>query len=138
MADNPGWIPFIQGLTTVLRGAVLPNPLTRRSVIKFCGVPARDDGTQTVVCDIQTITGSGSWDGECGMILVRGSGARVITLPDPAALAQHAGFTLTIVDADGNSGTGNITTSPATVTISANRNVRDIVWLAAGSWGAKV
>lgn len=112
-----------------------------RQILKIGGLPISDNGSETVLNGVQTITGSGTWDGFSGVVLVKGSGARLIAIPDPTDLAE--GVTVKFVDAAGNSGAGTITLDPsgggtiagaATQTITTNGTSRSIVFISAGVW----
>lgn len=133
------WIENIQGLKTLKTW--LDTALTQRSVMKVGGLPVYDDGTQTVLNGVQVITGAGAWDGKSGIVQVKGSGARLITVPDPTDAG--AGLTVTFTDAAGSAGAGTITLDPAgsgtiagaaTSTITTNWNSRTIQFVSAGVW----
>jgi hypothetical protein len=88
---------------------------------------------------LQTLAGSGAWDGSARVLLVNGSGPRSISLPD----ADIAGRELTVKDAIGNSASGTITLDPvsagtidgsSTKTITTNFGKQRLVWVSAGVW----
>jgi len=146
MADPKSWFPDIQGIVALLPDTAAPNPLQRRGVLRVSGIPVFDNGTESVLGGIQTITGSGTWDGKSGIILVRGSGARSIAMPDPTALLQHAGLTVTVVDADGTAAAGVITIGSGAESVGGggstplqtnNFRAKDLVWISAGVWALK-
>jgi len=105
------WIGDIQGLTTLLTGAA--SATQRRTALKVIGMPIFDDGTQTVLGGVQVTTGSASWDGKSGIILVGGSGARAITLVEPDATLKYAGLQILIAEKANQAGVITITPSPA-------------------------
>lgn len=89
----------------------------------------------------QILLATGTWDGESLAVQVKGSGARTVTLPDPTNAV--AGLEVTIVDALGNSGAGNITIDPsgsgtingaATLVLSTNYSSARLQWVSAGVW----
>lgn len=133
------WIQDIQGVTTLK--SFLGTISTRRSVLKVGGLPISDNGSETVLNGVQTITGSGTWDGKAGIVLVKGTGARTIAIPDPSDPAEST--TIKFVDAAGNSTGGNlITLDPSgsnTISGSTTKTVPQgqsfsIVFISAGIW----
>lgn len=67
---------------------------------------ANAEGTNVEFVGPQTITGSGVWNGTSREILVRGTGARTITL----GVAKYAGYRVTVIDADGTAAGGDTIT----------------------------
>jgi hypothetical protein len=136
------WFPAIQGLAAFLTGN--GQTTQRRNALKVAGMPVFDDGTQTVLGGVQVITGTGSWDTKSGTILVKGSGARGITLPDPVAALAYEGLAILVVDAANNSGANTITVGSgaetiggsASATITTNGASRRLHWLSTGNWSA--
>jgi hypothetical protein len=133
------WIDNIQGLRTLK--SFLGTTFTQRSVLKIGGMPISDNGSETVLNGVQSLAGTGSWDGVSGVVLVNGSGVRTITIPDPTDAA--AGVVVRFVDAVGNSGSGAIGLDPsgagtiagsATASIGVNGTSQSIVWISAGKW----
>jgi hypothetical protein len=135
------WIDNIQGIRTLK--SFLGTVFQQRSVLKVGGLPVSDNGSETVINGVQTITGSGTWDGFSGIVLVKGSGVRTIAIPDPTDLAP--GTIISFFDAAGNSSGGNtITLDPAgsgtlagsaTLTIANNFTMRSFIWISPGVWG---
>ncbi len=141
----PSWFPGIQGLTTLLTGN--GQTTQRRSVLKVIGSPVFDDGTQTILGGVQTITGSGSWDGKSGLLQIKGSGARAIALPEPDATLLYEGLQILVIDFAGNSNAGNITIDPAgagtiangatvasTLVLNTNNSFAYLLWRSVGNW----
>lgn len=138
MSSN--WIANIQGIMSLK--SFLGTVFTRRSTLKIGGLIIADNGTETVVNGVQSITGSGTWDGISGIVLIKGSGARTIAIPDPTE--QSAGVVVQFFDAVGNAAANVITLDPAgsgqvggfaTLTIASNFTMRAFVWLSPGVWG---
>jgi len=136
----PSWISFIQGVTTLLTGN--GQTTARRQVLKVSGIPVFDDGTQSVLGGIQVTTGSATWDGKSGTILVGGTGARAITLVEPDATLKHAGLQILIAETANQAGVVTITPSPAgAINVSANLALAAagytfarLVWLSNNQW----
>jgi hypothetical protein len=106
------WIAGIQGITTALTSSLVAT--TRRGALKVAGgLSVFDDGTRTVLGGTQEITGSGTWDGKSAQVVVLGTGARTITVPNPDSTLQTRGFCLEIIDGAANAGTNNISIDPA-------------------------
>ncbi len=119
----------------------LGTVFTRRTILKVGGLPISDNGSETVLNGVQTITGSGTWDGVSGIVLVKGSGARNIAIPNPTDAAEAT--TVKFVDAAGNSAANVITLDPSgagtiagasTQTISTNGTSKSIVFISTGVW----
>lgn len=98
------WVPAIQGIKTVK--SFLGTVFTQRSILKIGGMPVSDNGSETVINGVQQLAGTGSWDGLSGVVLVSGSGARTITVPDPTD--PVIGTKVTFVDALNTSTGGNV------------------------------
>lgn len=131
----PSWISGILGLTTLLTGN--GQTTQRRQTLKVTGLSVFDDGTQTVLGGVQTLSASGAWDGKSALLQVKGSGARAITLPNPDATVLHEGFQLLITDFNANAAAGNISiTGSATVTINTNNGFSRLVYRANNNWQA--
>jgi len=88
-----------------------------------------------------TTTASATWDQSSVKVHVKGSGARTLNLPDPTTEVE--GWEVTIVDALGNSGAGNITIDPtgggtingsSTLVLSTNFASARLSWVSAGVW----
>lgn len=69
---------------------------------------ANSAGTNVEYVGPQELVGSGAWNGKSRSILVRGSGARAVTLGEEA---PYVGYEVRVIDADGNAGSGTITVS---------------------------
>jgi hypothetical protein len=145
MSATPSWASYIQGLTTFLTGNV--SALTQRNVLKVVGTPVFDDGTETVLGGIQTLAGSGTWDGKSSIISVGGSGARLIALPEPDSTLLYNGLQILVIDFAGNANAGNITIDPAgsgtiangatvasTLVLNTNNSLAYLLWRSAGNW----
>lgn len=112
-----------------------------RQILKIGGLPISDNGSETVLNGVQTITGSGAWDGFSGVVLVKGSGARAITIPNPTDAAE--GVSVKFVDALNTSTGGNVITldpsGAGTISGSATKPVPQgqsftIVFVSSGVW----
>jgi hypothetical protein len=142
MASN--WLAYIRGYTDLLLPDATAVP--SRKQIRFLGFGLTDDNTRSILNKYpaaQVITGSGTWDQRTDRIQVKGSGARVITIPDP--LDPVVGQELLITDANGSAGAGNITVDPSgtnsldgaasgTTIITTNWQSRRLQWLGTGAW----
>lgn len=139
---TPSWISAIQGIITLLTSS--GQTTQRRGTLKVAGgLSVFDDGTQSVLGGTQEITGAGTWDGKSSQVVVLGSGARSIALPDPATTLQTRGFALQVLDGAGNAGGNTITLDPsgagvingaATKTLTANGDTARLYWISAGVW----
>lgn len=103
------------------------------------GYPCQADanGTNVEYVGPQEITGSGVWNGKARSIMVRGSGARAITL----GLAPYVGYEVRLVDADGSAGAGTITATAGggtsltgTATLTSNYQSRLYCFVDALEW----
>lgn len=139
--SGQSWFPGIQGLVAFLTGN--SQTTQRRNAMKVIGTPVFDDGVQTVLGGVQTIVGSGTWDGQSSVIQVKGSGARVLTLPQPAAALTYEGLQILITDFAGNSGSGTIAITPTAgglinggtpLNLSVNSTFAYLIWRAANNW----
>jgi hypothetical protein len=135
------WIGEIQGLATLLTGSAAA--IERRKVLKVHGNSVFDDGVQNVLGGVQVITGSGTWDGHSSRVLIKGSGARLIAVPDPSAGLNYDGLLVEFIDSAGNSAAGTITLDPAgtgqingssTSTIIVNNQRAALLFRATGDW----
>jgi hypothetical protein len=127
------WFPAIQGLVSLLTGA--GQTTQRRGALKVAGQSVFDDGTQTVLGGVQTITGSGTWDGQSGTLQIKGSGARAIVFPNPVAAVAHEGLEVVVTDFAGNANAGTITLSGSSaLTITTANGFRRLKWRAANNW----
>lgn len=134
------WITDIQGVKTLK--SQLGTVFQQRSVLKVGGLPVSDNGTEAVINGVQTILGTGTWDGKSGVVLVKGSGGRTITIPDPTDPAE--GTTVRFVDALANSGAGTITLDPAgsntiagsttSQTLTVNGTSKAFIFISTGAW----
>lgn len=133
------WIPNVQGLRTFR--SFLGTVFQQRSTLRVGGLPLSDNGTETVLNGVQSLAGAGTWDGVSGLVLVNGSGARLIAIPDPTD--PSPGTTVRFIDAVGNAGSGTITLDPsgagtiagvATKTITTNGTSQALVWISVGKW----
>lgn len=78
------------------------------------------DGTNVEYVGPQEITGSGVWNGTSREIMVRGSGARAITLGP----APYKGYIVRVIDANGNAAGGDtITVGVSQVTVSGTQTI---------------
>jgi hypothetical protein len=145
MASN--WLAYIRGYITLFTAASSAMPARRG--IRVLGLGLTDDNTNSILnkyLAAQVISGSGTWDQRSDKIHVIGSGSRTIALPDP--LEPIAGQEVTIIDANDNANTGNITIDPAgsgvvrvsgsaaasTNVINARNGSSRLVWISAGVW----
>lgn len=103
------------------------------------GYPCQADaaGTNVEYVGPQEITGSGTWNGKGRTILVRGSGARAITL----GVAPYVGYEVRLIDAAGSAGAGNITFTAGggtaltgTATLTSNYQSRLYCYAATNQW----
>lgn len=140
MASEPtGWLGGIAGVRSIQ--SMLGTVFQRRSVLKIGGMPVSDNGVVTVLNGVQSLAGTGSWDGVSGVVLVNGSGVRTIAVPDPTD--PSPGVVVRFVDAQANStgnaigldpaGAGTIA-GAATASISTNGTSKAIVWISTGKW----
>lgn len=93
------------------------------------GYPCQADsnGTNVEYVGPQELVGSGAWNGTSRSILVRGSGARAVTL----GAAPYVGYEVRVIDAEGNAASGTITLSASgggslagTATLTSNYQSR--------------
>lgn len=101
------------------------------------GCQADSDGTNVEYVGPQEITGSGAWNKRSRTILVRGNGARSITLGTPL----HVGYEVRVVDADASAGAGTITavggdtmSVVGTTTVTTNLGSALFIATAAATW----
>ncbi len=89
--------------------------------------------------EMQTIVGSGTWDGRARSIAVTSTGARSIALPN----GYFVGQTVEVLDVLGNASGGTITVDPAgaatvngaaTTTLTTNFQVKRLRYVAADTW----
>lgn len=133
MADL-GWLNGIAGLR-VLK-SFLGTVATQRSILKVGGLPISDNGSETVLNAVQTLAAAGAWDGKSGIVLVGGTGVRIVTVGDPLDLSP--GTIVRFVNTGNNTLTldpsGTIANSASNVTGIAIDDSYAICWIAAGRW----
>ena len=108
---------------------------TPRAIASVAGEPS----VLTYPADMQTIAGSGTWDGTSRSVAVGSSGARSIALPNGYFIGQE----VEVFDLNGNAASGTITIDPdgaatingaATTTLTTNYQAKRMRYVAANTW----